>query len=242
MKKYFSMICLMLLFVVPTAYAELPEFPFVFAEGEATMEVPPDIATISFSVEQFDEIGANALQVVQNRSAEIIEYLISLKIQEEDIIGYEISKRSVRERNDYTELKILGYEFSRSFSVKVKDLDKYEMLVKKLLSLENIVNIESEFNRSDREKIETELVSKSCQNARKNAELMANGFDAKLGDVYAISKSGFENIGTQFSAKRFFTSDSLFMSTLASVNDDLLFIPSTITIRNTVTAIFRLGN
>lgn len=84
MRKFLYAIFLLLW--IPAAYAaELPEFPFVFADGEATVEVPPDIAAVSFSVEQFDENELEALQVVQNRSAELIEFFMSLKIDEEDI-------------------------------------------------------------------------------------------------------------------------------------------------------------
>ena len=75
----------MLLLSMPTAHAaELPDFPFIFSEGEATIDVPPDIATVSFSIEKFDENEMAALQEVQKRSAELIEFFISLKIQKED--------------------------------------------------------------------------------------------------------------------------------------------------------------
>ena len=75
MKKYFWTVILLLSVIGVSAHAsQLPDFPFVFAHGKAKTEVPPDIATVSFRVQEFDEQPTVALEVVRNRSAELIAF------------------------------------------------------------------------------------------------------------------------------------------------------------------------
>ena len=236
MKKYlWTIILLMSVLGVRAQASELPDFPFVFAQGKAETKVPPNIATVSFLVEQFDEHATIAVEIVRNRSAELIAFFSVQKIKKEDIVAYEIDKRAVRERKDYTELKILGYEVSRRFSVKLRNLSHYEKFVKKLLSLKNVVDIDTEFDRSDRKKIEADLIAEASRNARSQAELMAKGFGLQLGSVFAISQQGFQHLGTEFTAVRY-----EYVAEAEPREKDFLFVPSTITLENTVTAIFRL--
>ena len=110
----------------------------------------PDTATVAFSVKEFSEVSDVALQVVEVRSVELIAFFDEMKIGREDIVAYEIDKRAVRERKDYLRLTILGYELSRSFSVTLRDLGRYERLVRRLLSLKNVVDVSTTFDPTDR--------------------------------------------------------------------------------------------
>ena len=238
MKKYLLTTILLLSVIGATAHASpLPDFPFVFAQGKAETEVSPDIATVSFHVEQFDENATNALEVVRNRSAELIAFFAAQKIAKEDIVAYEIDKRAVRETKDYNQLTILGYEVSRRFSVKLRDLSHYEQFAKKLLSLKNVVNINTEFDRTDRKKIEADLIAEASRNARKQAELMAKGFGVQLDSVFAISQRGFQSLGTEFGVVGY---EYALAREKSMSRSEFLFVPSTITLQNTVTAIFKL--
>jgi len=233
-------IILFLLFVIGTYThaSELPDFPFVFAQGQAEIKRPPDIATISFQIEQFDEQAVNALTIVRNRSAELIAFFEAQKINEKDIVAYEIDKRAVRERKDHKKYKIIGYEITRNFSVKLEDLNRYEQFIKKLLSLDNVTNIKTEFDRRDRKQIEADLLVKAGQDARAQAELMAKGFQTEIGSVFAISQRGFQDLWTEFGLKGGYAYARLNESDMRK--SDFLFIPSTINFQNTVTVIFKL--
>ncbi|MFX0201767.1 MAG: SIMPL domain-containing protein [Candidatus Hodarchaeota archaeon] len=238
MKKYLLSIILLLSVLGVGAHAsQLPDFPFVFAQGRGEIEVPPDIATVSFHVEEFNENATNALEVVRNRSAELITFFAEHKIKKEDIVAYEIDKKAVRERKDYKELKILGYEVSRRFSITLRDLSLYEQFIKKLLFLKNVVNINAEFDRTDRKKIEADLIAEASRNAREQAELMAKGFGVQLGSVFAISQRGFQRLATEFGVMGYEHGVAYKKRMVAK---DFLFAPSTITLQNTVTAIFKL--
>ena len=238
MKKYLWILTLFLSVIGVTAHAsQLPDFPFVFAHGRAETEVPPDIVTVSFRVEEFNENATNALEVVRNRSAELIALFAEHKIKKEDIVAYEIDKKSIRERKKHNELKILGYEVSRRFSVTLRDLSHYEQFIKKLLSLKNVVNINAEFDTTDRKKIEVDLIAEAGRNAREQAELMAKGFGAQLGSVFAISQRGFQHLATEFGVVGY---EHGVAYKERMKEEDFLFVPSTITLQNTVTVIFKL--
>ena len=238
MKKYLLIIIPLLLFIEVTAYAsQLPDFPFVFVQGDAKTEVPPNIATVSFQVKEFDESAGMALEVVRKRSAELIEFFAEKKIKKEDIVAYEIDKTAKRETKEYKELKILGYEIRRRISIKIRDLRQYEQIVKKLLYTKNVMNIKSDFDRTDRKEIEKELIAEASRKAREQAEHMAKGFGVKVGSVFAISQRSFQRLAAQF---EFAGSFSRGMAEIASVEKEFLFVPSTITLRNNIKAIFKL--
>jgi len=233
-KNIWLAIVLLMLMVTGVHAAELPDFPFVFAEGEADIEIKPDKATITFYVKQFDEKSENALNVVQNSSAEILSFFDKQNIIKEAIYAFEIHKRTVRKTENYTELSILGYEVSRYFTVKLKDLKNYEPLVHKLLTLKNVVQIRTTFDRVDRKQIEDDLVAKACKNAQTQAEIMAKGFNAKLGKVFAVSQERFKKVYSKFGARG---TGAVLRSPR---NAKFLFVPSTITIKNTIYVIFKL--
>jgi uncharacterized protein YggE len=226
--------------------SEMPDFPFVFADGEAKTEVPPDMAIVSFSVQEFNKDSAAALAVVKERSRELITFFAENKIAPKDIVAYQIDKWPVRKRGEnYSELEISGYRVSRRVVVTLRDLKQYEKLYDKLLSLNNVGRISASFDRSDREKIEEELVAKACQNARDRAELMAKGSGVQLGNVFAISQLDFRSLTTHFAVSAEMRAEGRILSLSgegveATSTDKFVFVPSTITFENTVKVIFRL--
>lgn len=237
MKEHFCIFVLLLsITAVKVDASQLPEFPFVFSEGDATTEVKPDIAVITFSVKEFNGVSAAALEVVEAQSVKLIALFDEMKIAREDIIAYEIDKRAVRERKDYQRLKILGYDFSRPFSVTLRDVSHYEQFVKRLLSLKNVVDISAAFDRTDRKKIEANLVAEASRKAKDSAMLLAKGFGARLGPVFAISQQGFKALGVKFGV----AGDNRYSAFRSAREKEILFVPSTITLETTVAAIFRL--
>ncbi len=216
---------------------EIPSFPFVYVKGEAEKKIPPDIATISFKVQQYDESAEKALDTVQKRCAELVVFLTEQQISKDDIVAYEIGKLPVREKNDkaFGDLNILGYEVTRSFSVKLKDISRYEQIARKLFSLKNVIYIKTIFDRSDREKIEADLIAEASSNAKMQAELMASGFGTDIKSVFAISHEDFRRLSdTEF---------SISSGEIINVNQEggeSLFIPSLITLQKDIKVIFKL--
>jgi uncharacterized protein YggE len=224
-----------------TFAATIPDFPFVFAQGEATVEVAPDTATMTFRIESFHENSSNAVAEVRSRSVEVINVLGKLGFGKGTLVSYELDKSVVRERKDYKELKILGYEATRRFELTIDDLLKYEKVAKALFKTDGVTDIETTFGRKDQRKIEKKLMASACADARNYAEGMTKGFDRELGDVHCISKWGFGNMGTVFGlGADSYDSSGAMACMVGSDEDDFLFIPSTISFQNSVAVIFKL--
>jgi uncharacterized protein len=221
--------------------SEIPDFPFVFAQGQTEVEVAPDVATIFMQVEAYNEDPGKALSAVENRSAELVSAFTKHKVDKKDMIAYDINKRTVRETKNYTQLGILGYEVSRRITVTVRYLDQYEPLMTNLLSLKNVTNLHAEFDRTDRRTIEAGLITQASQKAREQATLLAKGFGAEIASVHAISASrvGFGNIAGEFGMGAGYTPVAS-MARGERAETTTIFVPSTIKMQASVNAIFRL--
>ncbi len=242
MKKYIIAIIVLLVPLTMATAAQWPDFPFLFAVGTATKEIPPDLATITFDVEAFDENPEKSLDIVKKRAIELVDLFNKLEIPKNDIETYEIDKRAVRQEKDYVELKILGYEVKQKFSIKLHGLTRYASLIEKLLKYRNISNINAQFDVAQRKELETALTTDACANAKGQAENMASGIGTKLGSVFAISDRGFNELEDAFGMSN--SSDKLDRmfkkSMMTGDSGQITFIPSTIKIGKQVNVIFKL--
>ena len=240
MKNIFIPVILSL--IVSSCFAsQIPDFPFVYVEGQARMEVPPDMATISFKVEEFQENADSALSIMKKHSADLISFFNEQGIDKKDVSSYQISKSAKRERKDYAELNILGYELKQEFEVTLRELSKYEELMKKLLSMNNITGIRASFNSTKRKQFESELIAQATADAKQQANLLAKEFGVRLGSIYALSHEEFANLAGKFGLS-YGTSGGLAggIVTDALASEDLFIIPSTIKLWASVNAIFKL--
>lgn len=242
MKKNIIIIITLLLSGTMATAAQLPDFPFLYAVGTASKEIPPDLATITFDVEAFDENPEKSLDVVKNRSIELIDLFKKLEISTKNIETYEIDKRAVRQEKNYVELKILGYEVKQKFSIKLHGFTQYGALIEKLLKYKNITNINAQFDVAQRKEVETSLTADACANAKVQAENMVSGIGTKLGTVFAISDRGFNELEDQFgmSSTREIIGGMFKKSMMAGDAGEIMFIPSTIKIGKQVNVIFKL--
>ena len=159
-------------------------------------------------------------------------------IKPEDVEAFQLEKRAEREREDYVPLRILGYNVRRRFAVTMRDLTKYDSTLKPLLALSNLVEIASAFDRTDRETIESDLIAAASAEARRRAQSLASGFGVELGPVFAISQQGLEDFAGNFGVDgRVLRSSFLEMAE----GQKMYYVPATIQLNASVTAIFRLG-
>ena len=222
------------------AASPLPDFPFVYVHGRAGKELPTDNAFMTFTVKAFHKDASNAVGHVHLRSAQIIGFLGRHGFTDEDIVSYEIDKSAVREKKNYQELNILGYDATRKFQLSMADLKRYGAVVEYLLELEGVTEINSVFGRKDRETVEAALLAEACKDAARKAESLAKGFGKKLGAVHCISQHGFESIGGEFGLGGGFSEWSKWQNRQADAKDSPLFIPKTVYFANGVSAIYRL--
>lgn len=238
---------IILLTTIATA-SPLPDFPFILASGEAETKIAPDMAVITFQAKAFHQDSATAVDAMRKVSIEAIKLLKSQSIPDDAITAFELNKRAVRKRKDHTQQEVVGYQINRDFKLTIKDLSRYEAIANALFKMDNIGNINTTFDRQDYSKVEAELLTEACSAAKRHAMDLAGGFGGELGSVHCISQSGFSHISGTF----LFNSggwgygdlDGLGMPVgdmyEESANKQPLFIPATITFRNSVDVLYRL--
>jgi len=232
------------LLVVGSALAQgssIPDFPFVFAMGQAEKDVQPDTAKMTFQIKAVHETSSNAVAKVTARSIEVINFLGKQGFGKGSLVTYELSKNEVRERKEDQELKILGYEATRRFELTFDDLAKYDLVARTLFKTDDVSDISTTFGRKDKKDIEASLLAEACADAKRSATAMAAGFDKTIGAVHCISKQGFGNIGVIFGLGADAFDGSGIMACKAGPDEDaFLFIPATIKFQNQVSVLFKL--
>jgi uncharacterized protein YggE len=78
--------------------------------------------------------------------------------------------------------------------VTVRDLAQWTPLMQALLVMKDIESMAVSFNRSDREKVESELLQQAIASARLKAQDIARGFRAKLGPATGVSIGPLRNL------------------------------------------------
>ena len=178
----------------------LPDYPFVYVRGTAISDLPPDVANVTFKVNSANASAAAAEEVVSRRSAEILVFLTKQDISVRDVAAHEITKE-VRTTNFSNKVApaILGYELSRAFNIRIRRLSTWPEISGYLTRLSNVGDLEVSFDRTDKEKLQGDLVAKAAANARDNADRLATAFGKHLGTVVAISATGdFGRLGDPF--------------------------------------------
>ena len=233
-----------LLVSISLAYgSSIPDFPFIFTTGQAEKESPPDTAKLTFIIKAFDEISSNAVAKVTGRSIEVINFLGKQGFGKGSLVSYELSKNEVRERKEYQDLKVLGYEITRRFELTFDDLSKYDTVANTLFKTEGVSDISTTFGRKDQKDIEAALLADACADAKRNAAAMAAGFGKEVGAVHAISKQGFGNLGVIFGLGADAYDGGGAMYCMGSPEEDaFLFIPATIKFQEQVAVLFMLEN
>lgn len=221
---------------VANAYtANWPDFPFVFVEGKAEMNLPPDRATVTFSVKAFEKDPELALKAVHERGLEIASMLQAAGIDEKDIEAYQLDKQAVRAKRDYTELEILGYEVTQQFEIKISDIKKYTLIIGKLVALQNVTELDTDFDVANRKSIESDLVKEASADARARANALAAGLGAKVESTFGISEQHFMIFAARFGIHESFAQSRVMMN-----GHQNIFIPATIKIEKTINVVFRL--
>ena len=191
--------------------------------------LPPDVARVSFQIKAFDEVSTNVLAVIESRSFETLVILATNGVKKDDIVGFEVEKDVVnnRDKETFKNLQIIGYSMNRRIEFTLRDLSKYDPIISGLLRTPNVSNIKTEFNRTDVTNVEEKLLSDAVADARHKANLIAKGTQQRIKSVKAVSQQGFYNLGEAFGV-----GNQKFGQVSYSVGDqpsrELLFIPATV--------------
>ena len=256
MKRCFGLTLLIffLLLAYEATASDLPEFPFVYATGEAEAEVAPDTARMTFRVSAFEKKPERALVVVEERSRELVPLFTKYSVDKKDVEAFELNKNTVRRTRNETELEILGYETERTFLVTFRNLEKYNSLVATLFALKNVSDIRTEFDSSKRRTVEAELVGRASAKAREQAEVLARGFGHSTLSVFAVTTvdTAFTSLGSIFGMGHQYRTyyrmrpakeeppARISRAKSATLPASTIFVPSAIKLQKSVAAIFKL--
>ena len=219
----------------------IPDFPFVTVTGDSTRKVTPDNAVVRLQVVVFEKESSKGQVVLKQTIQQILEIFESNLVNPNSITTYEMNKRAkrARENNGYNELEILGYEFTQSFEIKLKNLENYSVITTELAKVNNVERVESQFDVSNRENIEVELISEAGKKAKLKAKQMAAGLGVKIDSVFAINDSGsYQSFFATFGLQ---TENQVSMMRSGSPINSL-FIPEFIEISKSINVVYKLDD
>jgi len=232
---------------VAAAASPLPEYPFIFSAGTGRSAVAPDLVRLSFAIAARDRDVKLATAAVESTFASVTSILAAAAVRTSDVDASAVDK-SPRSHWDQTTDRTIpdGFQVTRKIKVTARDLTRYPQLMKSLLDLAATEDFSAEFDRSDRQKLQEELLATAAQDAHARAERVAAQFGRKLGAARAIAQIPFTALGDElgFSYGGPHVPPQLMMEevvvTGARKSLDQFLAPQTITISESVNVVYEL--
>ena len=177
----------------------------ISVSGDSSVFVSPDIATITFTIDEVKSTSKEAQSVANEKMIKVKKALMDLKISDKDIksTNYYVSPKYIYENCStvytYTprsipmpctpKTKIEGYTASHSVSVKVRDMDMTGKVLSSIgdLAVNNISG--PNFSIEDIDKAKAEARGKAIVEAKAKAKVLADQLDVSLGDVISFSEN-----------------------------------------------------
>lgn len=165
--------------------------------GEGKASVVPDIAQISFTVQENASTVAAAQDSATKRTNDALAALKALGIADKDVktTGYQVypqyeSKPCAPGAYCVQGTTISGYQVSQSVEVKVRATDKAGTVLQKLGTL-GVQNISGpNFMVDDDQKVQEQARAQAIKDARAKADVLAKQLGVRLGKVVNFSESG----------------------------------------------------
>ncbi|HEV7121759.1 MAG TPA: SIMPL domain-containing protein [Candidatus Paceibacterota bacterium] len=168
--------------------------------GEGKSTATPDVAQITFTVQESAATVQAAQDAATKRTNDAIAALKSEGIAEADIktLGYNVNPQYATQSCPPGALcpqyinasKITGYEVSQTVQVKVRDTNKAGTVLQNLGTL-GVQNISGpDFMVDDPTKAQADARGKAIDDARAKAEALAKQLHVRLGSVVSYSENG----------------------------------------------------
>jgi uncharacterized protein YggE len=184
-KLYFTSLYLLLVIHV---FAQNQKPPLVEVRGNASMQVPPDLAVITISFNSFDMAFNKAVKSVNDKNASLLKQLEKLGFKKTEIKsnGFNAGKNSFY-RND--ERIDSGYIASQAIFLEFKyDQQRVTKLVEAFMETTLDLNFNFIFTLSDEKmaEVRSKLIELSIQNAHERAAIIARQSKLTLGGIQHI--------------------------------------------------------
>ena len=123
------------------------------------------------------------------KSRAVVEFLKKQGVEEKDIktVSYNVYPQYSYPRFDTPQIN--GYEVTQKFEVKIRDLDKTNIILDGLVlaGANNIANVS--FTVDDPEKLKEEARSKAIKDAKKKADALEDQLGIRLGKIVNFSEN-----------------------------------------------------
>ena len=186
--------CIAILAAAPlfAVASDLPDYPFIHANGVGFAYVMPDIGEIDFEILAVDADPEAARQLVEARIAQLRALAEGLGLAA-DALEIRDVRKAIRKEESRPD-GVAYYSLRCGVHIKVKDLAKWPELMLPLIDMPNLDGFTTEFSVADRDKVEIDLLNEAIRAARRRGEGMAAGFGRKLGPVTAVTSGQLANL------------------------------------------------
>ena len=193
MLKRFAAALLLAATALPGMAADLPNHPFIHVSGAAEFHVMPDIGEIDIDIVSLEPDADAAWKLVNERLDASRALFAQHGVATEDISVQDIVRRP-RKVEVLPEGRPVPMETRVSLHLTVRDLGQWTPLLRALLVTKDLESLAVSFNRSDRDKIEAELLTQALGTAKLKAQNIARGVGARLGPVTGVSPGPLKNL------------------------------------------------
>ncbi len=176
----------------------LPTSPYIQVSGHGTLQVVPDLAYLSLSIEKTASDAAAARADVEGRTAKVLEAARKAGVADKDIDApsvsvypeYGCASSGLSSVSGDCTRKITGQHVSRSVILTLRDLSRYGELADGLFKA-GITDLGNpDMDRSDRRALEQKARALAVADAHDKAAGLAQSAGVTLGPVYSISEQG----------------------------------------------------
>ncbi|MCC9137446.1 SIMPL domain-containing protein [Pontibacter silvestris] len=193
--KKISLIALVvvLLTFMKTNAQQTTSIPLIHVNGIGEVRVQPDEVVINLGVETRHLKLEEARTQTDAQTAAILKYLKKQGVDQKDVQTSYVNVQPIYSGGEYGRTTPESYMAQKNMVVVVKQLNNFEEIMSGLYKAgaNHVDGIN--FRVSDVEKYKVEARKKAVANAKMKAESLTSELNAKLGRVYTINESSYDN-------------------------------------------------
>ncbi|QOY93733.1 SIMPL domain-containing protein [Massilia sp. UMI-21] len=177
----------------PGMAAELPNHPFIHVNAGAEVYVMPDIGELDLDIVSYDADPDAAWKLVTGQLEVSRALFCQHGVAADDVLVQDIVRRP-RKVDALPEGQAVPMETRVAMHVTVRDIGQWTPLLRALFVVKNIESLAVSFSRSDRDKVESDLLAQALGTAKLKAQNVARGVGARLGPATGVSTGALKNL------------------------------------------------
>ena len=182
MRRILSAIPAVLLAALPCASAEAGEAPrTISVSGSASERAQPDMARLTFTVDQARTSAAEAREAVAEVIGRLVALLDRMEVAREDVNTTRMTISTEHRRPTRDAEAVLYFRVARSVEVTVRDLDGLEDLLQQAIETGVTRSSGPHLDLSTRPALEERVLRAAADDARRTAETLAGRLGARVG-------------------------------------------------------------